>query len=166
MNEQIDQEIRDRYLIEQVLRQYCRGVDRGDVELIKDVYWEDAYDDHGTFKGSGWDFAELVVEAINSRMLATMHNMHQVNIRFDGDKAYVESYLTAHHRRVEDGATVLDFFGGRYCDRFEKRGGEWRIAHRVVVNEWSKIEKPEQEYPTEPFEKGKRSVDDLSYVDL
>ena len=25
---------------------------------------------------------------------------------------------------------------GRYVDRFEKRGGEWRIAQRTVVYDW------------------------------
>ena len=28
----------------------------------------------------------------------------------------------------------------RYCDRFEKRGGEWRIAHRKVVYSPSTID--------------------------
>jgi hypothetical protein len=25
---------------------------------------------------------------------------------------------------------------GRYADWFEKRGGEWRVAHRTVVFDW------------------------------
>jgi hypothetical protein len=28
-------------------------------------------------------------------------------------------------------------FGGRYVDRLEKRGGEWRIAKRTVVMDWN-----------------------------
>jgi len=25
---------------------------------------------------------------------------------------------------------------GRYVDRFERRGAEWRIAHRVAISDW------------------------------
>lgn len=161
----VDDEMRDRYAIEQVLRQYCRGVDRGDAALIRDVYFDDAEDDHGSFKGRGQDFADYVVEALNTRMLATMHNLHQVNIRFDGKAAHTETYFTAHHRREEEGVTVLDHFGGRYIDRFEKRFGIWKIAKRTVVYEWSKVETPDREYPADAFVKGIRSRDDLSYQD-
>jgi ketosteroid isomerase-like protein len=161
----IDQQVRDRYAIEEVLRQYCRGVDRGDVALIRAVYFEDALDDHGVFKGKGSEFAERVVEGMRNTMLATMHNLHQVNIRFEGETAYTEAYFTAHHRRLEDGATLLDTFGGRYVDRFEKRSGIWKIAQRTVVYEWSKVETPDREYDASMFEHGKRSEKDLSYRD-
>ena len=29
------------------------------------------------------------------------------------------------------------FAGGRYVDRLEKRGGEWKIANRYCIVEWS-----------------------------
>lgn len=157
------QQIQDRAEIEEVLRRYCRGVDRGDAELIRSVYHEDATDDHGSFKGRGVDFADRVIEAMQGRMLATMHNLHQTNIRFDGDTAWCETYFTAHHRRLEDDQTVLDHFGGRYIDRFERRVGKWLISDRVVVYEWSKIEAAEREYPNDAFNQGQRSKADLSY---
>ena len=33
-----------------------------------------------------------------------------------------------------------DVFGIRYVDRFEKRDGEWKIAHRVVATEWRRVD--------------------------
>ena len=33
-------------------------------------------------------------------------------------------------------AAIVDFGGGRYVDRFERRAGDWRIAARVVVMDW------------------------------
>jgi len=156
-------EIVDRYQIEEALRRYCRGVDRGDAELIRSVYHEDATDDHGNFKGSAMDFADMVVKALNGHAEATMHNIHQTNIRFEGDTAQVETYVTAHHRVKGDGDTVLETFGGRYVDRFEKRRGEWKIADRVVVYEWSRIDRIDREYPHDAFESGRRSKEDLSY---
>ncbi|MEM7016533.1 MAG: nuclear transport factor 2 family protein [Pseudomonadota bacterium] len=157
------QEIEDRYQIEQVLRRYARGVDRLDADLIRSVYHEDATDDHGGFKGKGVDFAQYCVDALRAHAVATMHNMHQVNIDFDGDTAWVEVYFTALHRCERDGNTVLETFGGRYADRFEKRQDEWKIADRTVIYEWSKVETVAQEYPNQVFEQGKRSTTDLTY---
>ena len=44
------QELVDRQKIYHVLTSYCRALDRCDVELMKSVYWEDGYDDHGVFE--------------------------------------------------------------------------------------------------------------------
>lgn len=157
------QEMEERYCIEQVLRRYCRGVDRGDADLIRSVYHEDATDDHGGFKGKGVDFADRVVAAMQGRVQATMHNLHQTNIDLAGNAARVETYFTAYHRIAEDAGSRLETFGGRYVDRFEKRLGQWKIADRVVVYEWSKVELVAEEYPNEAFTHGKRSKEDLSY---
>ena len=46
------QEIRD------ALMRYSRGIDLLDLELVKSAYHPDAYDDHGTFKGNAFEFAE------------------------------------------------------------------------------------------------------------
>ena len=54
-------------------------------------------------------------------------------------------------------------FGGRYIDRFERRGGEWKIAHRAVVHEWDKIEHLELAYPPDRFSEGIRGPEDPSY---
>ena len=35
-----------------------------------------------------------------------------------------------------DGGETETFLAGRYVDRFEKRGSEWRVAARVVVYDW------------------------------
>jgi hypothetical protein len=163
MSEDVQREIEDRYQIEEVLRRYCRGVDRGDAALIRSVYHPDATDDHGGFKGKGVEFADRVVEILNRHALATQHHLSQTSIRFEGDMAYTETYVTAYHRIERDGIAVLEIFGGRYVDRFEKRSGEWKIAHRTVVYDWSRINPVEEEYPHETFEIGKRSKDDLSY---
>lgn len=38
------------------------------------------------------------------------------------------------------GVTHDFLMGGRYIDRFERRGGEWRIAKRQVVMDWNRNE--------------------------
>ena len=157
------QRLLDEAAIHRVLVQYCRGVDRGDEGLIRDVYWPDATDDHGVYKGSGPAFAPFVVKALNAHALATQHAMQQVAIEFRESGAFVESYVLARHKVRRDGQLILETFGGRYVDRFEKRAGEWRIAHRQVIHDWSKIEPIAAEYPSESFEQGRRSGTDASY---
>jgi hypothetical protein len=155
------QEVVDRQKIYDVLTRYCRALDRCDVELMKSVYWEDGFDDHGVFAGNAQAFAEFIIREIQEWFEVTMHAIMNVHMEFDGDKAYTEAYLFAYHRvkadrrKIEDvfGATYLRqfvgegepapqdfFFGGRYVDRLEKRNGIWRIAKRTVVMDWNRSE--------------------------
>ena len=157
------QRLLDEAAIRRVLVQYCRGVDRGDEALIADVYWPDATDDHGGYKGSGPGFAPYVVKALNAHALATTHLIANVSIALAGTTAHVESYTLARHKLRRDGRLVLETFAGRYVDRFEKRAGAWRISHRQVVHDWSKVEPIEAEYPNDAFEHGRRSREDASY---
>jgi hypothetical protein len=36
-----------------------------------------------------------------------------------------------------DGRKYMRIRGGRYCDRFERRDGVWKVAHRIVTDDWS-----------------------------
>ena len=152
-------ELVDRQKIYAVLTSYCRAIDRGDVALMKTVYWEDATDDHGVFKGNAMEFAETVVTGIQGWFEKTMHMIGNVHMQIDGDRACVESYLFAYHlvkpdaklvrgvfgerylasvKAAVEAGTSQDFlYGGRYADLFEKRGGVWRIRQRTVVMDWT-----------------------------
>jgi hypothetical protein len=130
-------ELIDRENITRVLFRYCRAIDRCDKELLRSVYHPDAIDDHGIFRGLGWDFVEFVIPLLEN-MGPTSHALTNCLIEIEGDSAYSESYVTAFHSavRTEDG--IVDIIaGGRYVDRFERRHGEWRIADRVVVVDWN-----------------------------
>jgi SnoaL-like domain len=143
---------------------YCRGVDRCDAALVASVYHPDGTDDHGSFKGLGRDFAEYVTHRLGERYVATMHTIGNPTIRFDGaDVAHVETHVCARQRRADAAGTVLETFGGRYVDRFERRDGTWRIAHRTVVHEWDKVEHVELAFPPGRFTEGLRGSDDVSY---
>ena len=49
----------------------------------------------------------------------------------------METYFTALQRDRDAQGTAREvFLAGRYLDRFEKRGEEWRIAQRTVVYDW------------------------------
>jgi hypothetical protein len=120
------------------------------------VYWEDAVHNHGAFDGRAWDFVEFAAPQVAKYFATTQHNISNINYDLRGSVAYTESYLLAFHRIAGDPATLNAVFGteyatrqqeeadfhdyvlvGRYLDRFEKRGGRWRIAERTVVQDWN-----------------------------
>jgi SnoaL-like domain len=154
----------DERAIRRRLLDYCRGVDRGDAELVASVYHPDATDDHGSFKGLGIDFAEYVVRRLGANYEATMHTIGDSIIEFTGpDTARVETYVCARQRKQDESGPILETFGGRYIDRFERRTGEWKIADRVVVREWDKVERIDLAFPPGRFREGVRDREDLAY---
>ena len=129
-----------RQEIADVILRYARGIDRLDLELVRSCYHPDAYDDHGAFKGSVDEFVDAAGSFLQ-RWTATQHFMGNMLIEVDGSVAKAETYAVAYHRReAEDGTGKDDVMGIRYVDRFEQRGGDWKIAHRVVVTEWRRVD--------------------------
>lgn len=133
------EELLAREQIRDVLYRYCRGVDRGDAELIASVYHADAVDEHGAFRGPGVDFAQFIVGAMDAVSIVGQHHLTNILIQVDGHSAAAESYFIAMHphQPEDEAAPVLAVVGGRYLDHFECREGVWKIAHRQVVLDWS-----------------------------
>lgn len=151
------QELIARQKIYDVLTRYCRALDRCDIELMKSVYHEDGFDDHGVFEGNAQEFSEFIIREIQEWFEVTTHAICNVHMEINGDVACTESYLLAYHIVRPDkmdeifGSTYirqfnvdpsergrhLYIFGGRYVDRLERRDGEWRIARRQVVMDWN-----------------------------
>lgn len=130
------EELLDRESIRDCLMRYCRGIDRMDRELLESVYWPDALDDHGNFKGTAADFLDLALDKV-AKMDATAFFIGNILIELQGAVAHVETYFNVYHRQVrEDGSRYDLNTSGRYIDRFEKRGGEWRVADRLVKHDW------------------------------
>ena len=66
-----------------------------------------------------------------------VHTIGNVLIDLRGDVAAVESqFLAFQLERDAAGAPRETLLCGRYVDRFERRGGEWRVAERTVVYDW------------------------------
>ena len=47
--------------IRNLQERYCRGIDRADADILRTVYWEDGYDEHGTFDRD--DFVDRVTRS-------------------------------------------------------------------------------------------------------
>jgi hypothetical protein len=161
----------DEREIERVLHSYCRAVDRGDIELLRAVYHPDAVENHGTYQGPAADFIQHVADTLGpDGHHSTSHTISNIRIDLDGEAARVETYVNAHHTLAEPttGEIVHETLGARYLDRFERRHGEWRIAARRVVFDWSRTDPvTERSYftrrPGPDYLIGSRSRADPSY---
>jgi len=156
------QDIRD------VLYRYCRGVDRRDYDMIRSCYHPDATDNHGEDYVGDLDGFIAHVEATLDRFERTMHFLGNVLVEVVGSRARSEAYAIAYHRLPErENRPKRDFLVGlRYVDDFERREGQWRIADRVCVFEWSRIDPvPERGYRFEAAHiMGRRDRDDVVYA--
>lgn len=128
----------DKQTITEVLHSVARGVDRGDVDLVAAGFHDDATDYHGLANGPVANVLSILAQG---RLLFSQHAISNILIDLDGDRAKVEScFNAAHQARAADGQLWDELLRGRYLDRFERRGGEWKIARRVVLWDWSRVE--------------------------
>lgn len=129
------QQLVDREAIREVLNRYCRAVDRLDAELLRSTYFEDAWDDHGPFKGQRDDFIAWVIPFLRAEYHTTAHHLTTQLIEVDGDTAGAESYVYLVQDKMKDGVRLRSTAVGRYVDRLERRNSEWRIARRIVLTD-------------------------------
>jgi hypothetical protein len=164
------QRLVDKDEIHDVLMRYCVGIDRGDLDLILSAFHDDARDNHSGVEEHAVDRFTRTVKEARGMSMVTSHNLGNVYIKLAGDSAHGQSYFTAWHRLDIDGRPHDWVIGGRYVDRFERRKGEWRIAHRTVVYDFERFDevapKP-ADHPTSKFfdhvVRSERSRADFSY---
>jgi hypothetical protein len=121
--------------ITEVLHRYCQAVDRIDSDLGSQIWHENGlahYD--GIFEGTGAGFIDFVFEQHRS-CEATSHQLTNVLIEVDGDRAKSESYVTACIRAFGTDVVVR----GRYSDTWSCRAGEWRIDDRRYRNDITQL---------------------------
>jgi hypothetical protein len=124
----------ERQAIVDCLHRYSRGLDRRDWELMASAYHADGVDQHGAFVGSPQELVTWAAELF-AEWDFSVHVLDLNNLEIEGDVAHSECYVLFTQRR-RDGQG-LDFGAGRYLDRLERRNGEWRIAARQTVIDWS-----------------------------
>jgi hypothetical protein len=146
----------DKLAIAEVVLRYCRGVDRLDYPLIRSCYHDGAVDHHTGFDGDADEYVTWL-EKVLPRFVGTMHLVGNQLIEVDGDLARAETYGTAHHWSDPPTNPSLNFVSGfRYVDDMERRNGEWRIAERWAVREWTRAIPAEVVRPKEAAGPGPR----------
>lgn len=152
MNRPALDQLLDREAIRDCLYRYCRGIDRADEAALRSSYWPDATDRHGATSGPVEGFFDRV-KAAWARGARNVHHVGNILIEMRADGfAEVESYFLALQRGPgPDGIERQVMLSGRYCDRFARRGGEWRVLERVVVYDWVDHQTPPDGTEAERF---------------
>lgn len=152
MNQESITSLFDREAIRDCLHRYCRGIDRADEAALRSCYWPDAHDNHGTYSGSAAGFIQHALSVFKTRP-RNIHQIGNIMIEFLGTtEAAVESYFTALQRGPDETGEIKQvLLCGRYCDLFQKREGEWRVAERTVVYDWVEEQRPPKSSETARF---------------
>ena len=115
---------------------YARGIDRADEALLASVFHADAEIVTGIIDGVAGNYARDIVAMVRTNLKSTFHSISNEYFEMAGDCASGESYVLAH--MISAGADPQETMtGGRYLDRFEKRDGVWKIAHRTFITDWT-----------------------------
>jgi hypothetical protein len=120
----------DKCALTELVAKLSAAVDRADRAAIVDCYAEQSYDDHGGFKGSGPEFADMICAPAGRAGQLSMHHLLGQSV-FDvhGDEAWGETFFVMH--ALLDGHLATGY--GRYIDYFRRTGTAWQIVYRRVV---------------------------------
>ena len=155
------QELADRQAITDLIYRYCRAMDRMDHKQGYALWHEDGTADYGpdVFQGTGRGFIDWVCES-HKHVDAHSHQISNVVIELDGDRAGSEAYVTATLRAKRDGKHTQITVWGRYIDQWSKRDGRWGIDHRINVLDYDEVR---EVTPIKEHDRGGRNRDDPSY---
>ena len=138
--------LEDREAIRDVLNAYAHAIDRRRWDIMERLFHDGAQFQFSTVVGDWRGFVEQA-RAIIDPCIAPQHQLGPVQFGFESDSVrHTDTYMTAMHT-VGAGYPATQVFpdkgkiysavvAGRYVDRFEKRGGEWRIARRTGLQDW------------------------------
>ena len=164
MTEPSLQAVADRQAITDQIYRYCRAMDRIDAELGYSIWHEDGIADYGAdvFQGSGHAFIDHVC-AQHRRTLWHSHQVTNIIIELDGDRAGSEAYVTANLRVARGEKIVQISVWSRYIDQWSRRNGRWAIDKRVTVTDFDEMR---EVTPLNKASRGTRDRNDPSYTVL
>jgi hypothetical protein len=103
------------------------------------VWHEDGLADYETFfSGTGRGAIDRIC-AQHRALLVHSHQITNIIIELDGERAGSESYVTA-TLRIRDGERLKQMMvWSRYIDRWSRRNGRWGIDKRVAVRDFDEV---------------------------
>lgn len=125
--------------IRDLVQTYCRAIDRKDFDLLETLYDTGAGDDHGCNPSGTAEEFFTVMRTSSGSATTLHHNITNHHIKVDGNHGEGEAYLIGYHIIEDDDGKPYGFLlGARYLDRYVRRDGIWKFAHRRVLADWVK----------------------------
>jgi hypothetical protein len=141
--------LRDRQEIYDTLMRYCRGIDRGDAELVASTY--PAYP------------SERIIEMLMRETEVCMHLVGNCLIEVQGDEAVSESSFISYQVISRDGARYVRTRAGRYLHQWRRTDHGWVTEDRDVRDEWNSLDEITAAPLSEKWVYGERSHSDIVY---
>lgn len=135
MSEPTISELLAKDAIRDVIYRYSRGLDRMDKQMAYSVWHEDGTAQYfDFFEGTGHGFVDWAWK-VHEGMASHSHQMTNILIEVDGDRATSETYSVVTLRRLPDADGTQHHIDvrGRYLDRWSKRDGRCAIDRRIHV---------------------------------
>lgn len=127
------QEVADKLEITDKIYRYCRSVDRLDIPLGHSVFHEDSHADFSPgYVGTGRGWIDYVCQE-HLNFLYHSHQVTNVIIELDGERAGSEAYVYASLHRQDGDKVFQHEFWARYVDKWSKRSGDWAIDRRDCI---------------------------------
>ena len=156
-------ELLAKQAIRDAIYRYCRGEDRMDAKLSASLWHPDGTATYGRdgalFNGpaSAWSQAGL------AGYTGSSHQVTNIIIEVEGDRAVSEAYVTARLWKMSNDSQIWQRVTvGRYLDRWSCRGGVWAVDHRRFIFDMSCASTPTRERDPDWFE-GRQGREDPSY---
>jgi len=116
-----------------LLHAYGRAIDWQDADGLAALFWPDAAIDLGFFSGNGTEITAFLL-ANAARSERRFHAISNTLLAIEGDSARADSCCITHAIGDDgSGKPGWQIFFGRYLDRLERRGSEWRFAERTFL---------------------------------
>ncbi|MEN3952415.1 nuclear transport factor 2 family protein [Iodidimonas sp. SYSU 1G8] len=130
----------DRAVSKQALHElntaYCRAADRADDGLMRRLWHPGAKVSYGEYSGGFEGFCDYWA-GVRDRFERITHLIGNDYFEIDGDRAVGETLVARIEVLPRASGTVDRMIGGRFLDRFERRGGVWKLSGRAFVLDWN-----------------------------
>lgn len=117
---------------------------------------------YSVYKGAARGSIDFICER-HSTFQATSHQVTNIILELDGDRASSEAYVTASLRMHVSGEIRQATIWARYLDRWSQRAGRWGIDRRQTVIDFNEVR---EVVPMSHEATGRNDRTDPSYAQL
>ena len=137
------QEISDRFEIQDLVFRYSDIIDRRDFDLLRtEIFTEDAFIDYTAMGGASGDVESTITflkSALEESLFPRYQHLNaniQISIRSDNASGRVMCFNPMEVSVTEDESKVF-FLGLWYIDSYARTRSGWRISKRVEESSWA-----------------------------
>lgn len=135
------QEISDRFEIQDLLYRYAELVDAREIDLLRTVFTAGAHIDYSAFGGSVGNLEDALAflrASLTAELFpGTQHLNANLQVTVDGDSGSGRVMcFNPMEMALPEGGTQVFFLGLWYLDEYRRTADGWRISRREEEKSW------------------------------